>query len=334
MKNNQLVRLTDNGLYCEIGGFYIDPSKPVNKALITHAHSDHARAGSHSYLTVKQGELLLRQRLGKNLNLETINYGQDISLNGVKVSFYPAGHILGSSQIRIDYKGEIWVVSGDYKIEEDITCDKFVSVKCHTFITESTFGLPIYKWPDQNEIFDDINSWWRRNKNAGFTSIIFSYSLGKSQRIIAGLDKSIGPIFTDTAIENINICYRVSGVNLPATGNINEFIDEVHSPGSIFISPPLTDSQLAHKFHRFSSAFASGWMLVRNNRRHSSFDRGFPLSDHADWEGLLQAVKNSEAERIFVTHGYSVTFVKWLCENGYDADVLQRYYNKDEENLH
>jgi putative mRNA 3-end processing factor len=333
MENIQLVRLTDRGLYCENGGFFIDPSKPVDKALITHAHSDHARAGAHSYLTVKQGKFLIKQRLGSSINLETINYGQEISINGVKVSFHPAGHILGSSQIRIEYKGEIWVISGDYKIDEDITCDSFTTVKCHTFITESTFGLPIYKWSPQKEIFDDINSWWRRNKDVGIASIIFSYSLGKSQRIIAGLDESIGPIFTDSIIQKFNICYAESGIKLPLSGNIGEYIDENHSPGAIFISSPSTDSHWAIKFRRFSSAIVSGWMLVRKNRKRSSCDRGFPLSDHADWDGLLQAVKNSEADRILVTHGYSSSFARWLRENGFNADVLGYSLNSKGENI-
>ncbi|MDR3609664.1 MAG: ligase-associated DNA damage response exonuclease [Ignavibacteriaceae bacterium] len=324
MNNTPLVRLTDKGLFCEAGGFYVDPSKSVDKALITHAHSDHARPGSKSYLTVKQGGLLLKHRLGRRINIETINYNQEISLDGVKVSFHPAGHILGSSQIRIEYKGEVWVISGDYKIEEDFTCEKFAPVKCHTFITESTFGLPIYKWAEQKELFNEINSWWKRNKEAGITSIIFSYALGKSQRVIAGLDESIGPIYTHPAVEDINVCYRESGIKLSATKNLNEFIDEYHSPGAMVIAPPSTDfSQWANKFHFYSSAFVSGWMLIRKNRKRTSFDRGFPLSDHADWEGLLQGVKHSEADRILVTHGFSSPFVKWLREEGINAEVLQ-----------
>jgi putative mRNA 3-end processing factor len=331
METTSLVRLTDKGLFCESGGFYIDPIKSVDKALITHAHSDHARPGSLSYLTVKQGELLLKHRLGERINLQTISYGQEISLNGVKVSFHPAGHILGSSQIRIEYKGEIWVISGDYKLESDCTCKTFVPLKCNTYITESTFALPVYKWSPQQEILDDINSWWRNNKNSGTTSIILGYTLGKTQRIIAGLDYSIGPIYTHPAVENINKCYRDSGVKLPPTKKLNEIIDADDSSGAMVIAPPSIDSaELSNKFHKYSSAFASGWMLTRKNRKRSLFDRGFPLSDHADWDDLIKSIKETGAERILVTHGFSSILVKWLRENGFNADVLHTHMNKIE----
>ena len=333
MKNTSLVRLTDNGLFCEIGGFYIDPSKAVDKALITHAHSDHARPGSRSYLTVKQGELLLKQRLGSRINLQTVNYAEDIYLNGVKVSFHPAGHILGSSQIRIESKGEVWVISGDYKIEKDWTCDKYEPVKCNTFITESTFGLPIFKWQNQNLLFDDINSWWRRNKDSGAASIIYGYALGKAQRIISGLDPSIGTIYTHPAVEVINMCYRDSNVKLPLTKNISELEDDKLNPCAMIIAPPSADkSQWIDKVPDISSAFASGWMQIRKNRKRNSFDRGFPLSDHADWEGLLQAVKESRADKILITHGYSSQLAKWLCENGCNAGVLETSFQRKGEN--
>ena len=333
MKNTSLVRLTDNGLFCEIGGFYIDPSKAVDKALITHAHSDHARPGSRSYLTVKQGELLLKQRLGSRINLQTVNYAEDIYFNGVKVSFHPAGHILGSSQIRIEFKGEVWVISGDYKIEKDLTCDKYEPVKCNTFITESTFGLPIFKWQNQNLLFDEINSWWRRNKDSGAASIIYGYALGKAQRIISGLDPSIGTIYTHPAVEVINKCYRDSNVKLPLTKNISELEDDKLIPGAMIIAPPSADkSQWIDKVPDISSAFASGWMQIRKNRKRNSFDRGFPLSDHADWEGLLQAVKESRADKILITHGYSSQLAKWLCENGYNAGVLETSFQRKGEN--
>jgi putative mRNA 3-end processing factor len=324
MKNTSLVRLTDNGLFCEIGGFYIDPWKAVDKALITHAHSDHARPGSRSYLTVNQGELLLKQRLGARINLQTVNYAEEIYLNNVKVSFHPAGHILGSSQIRIEYKGEVWVISGDYKIEKDLTCDKFEPVKCNTFITESTFGLPIFKWKSQYELFNDINSWWSRNKDSNTQSVIFGYALGKAQRIISGLDTSLGNIYCHSAVEIINQCYRDTGVKFPQTKIIDGIDYNNIDTGSIIIAPPSAGiSQWADKFSNISSAFASGWMQIRKNRRHNSFDRGFPLSDHVDWEGLLQAVKESEAERILITHGYSSQLAAWLCENGYNAATLE-----------
>jgi putative mRNA 3-end processing factor len=328
MKNTSLVRLTDNGLFCEIGGFYIDPSKSVDKALITHAHSDHARPGSHSYLTVKQGELLLKQRLGQRINLQTIDYSENIYINGVKVSFHPAGHILGSAQIRIEFNGEVCVISGDYKLEKDFTCDMFESVKCNTFITESTFGLPVYKWCSQSILFNEINSWWQKNKELNIVSIIFGYALGKAQRIISGLDPSIGTIFTHPSVEIINQCYRDSGVILPETKDIIEITGKDPPHGALVVAPPTADIfQMIGKSWNFSSAFASGWMQIRKNRKRNSFDRGFALSDHADWDGLLQTIKQTQAENILITHGYSLQLSQWLCENGYNARVLEKSSN-------
>ena len=334
MKNTPLVRLTDNGLFCEIGGFYIDPWKAVDKALITHAHSDHARPGSRSYLTVKQGELLLKQRLGSRINLRTINYSEIVNINGAAISFHPAGHILGSAQVRIEYKGEVWVVSGDYKIEKDLTCEMFEPVKCNTFITESTFGLPIFKWNSQEKLFNEINSWWRRNKDSNTASIIYGYALGKAQRIISGLDTSIGAIYTHSAVEIINQCYRNSGVQLPETKNINELTDENPDPGTIVIAPPSAEiMQWVAKFRNTSSAFASGWMQIRKNRKRNSFDRGFCLSDHVDWEGLLLAVKESGADNVLITHGYSYQLAKWLCSIGYNAEVLNTTLTKEGDQI-
>jgi putative mRNA 3-end processing factor len=330
MKNTPLVRLTDKGLFCEIGGFYVDPSRSVDKALITHAHSDHARPGSRSYLSVKQGELLLKQRLGNRINLQTVKYSDKIYLNGVRVSFHPAGHILGSAQIKIEFKGEVWAVSGDYKLEKDLTCEKFEPVKCNTFITESTFGLPIFKWSSQSHVFKEINSWWRRNNYSDTISIILGYALGKAQRIISGLDPSIGTIYAHSAVEIINQCYRNTGINLPVTKNINELAGKDPPPGALIIAPPSADiSQLIGKHLNFSTAFASGWMQIRKNRKRNAFNRGFSLSDHADWEGLLQAVNETGAENILITHGYSSQLAKWFCENGLNAGVLESSLNRE-----
>lgn len=296
----------------------------MDKALITHAHSDHARFGSANYLAVKESENLLRLRLGQEMNLQTVSYGEDILINNVKVTFFPAGHVLGSSQIRVEFNGEVWVVSGDYKTEEDLTCEKFEPVKCHTFITESTFALPIYKWCPQDEIFTEMNQWWKRNKENNVASIIFGYSLGKAQRVISGLDPSIGPILTHGAVENVNQCYRNSGIKLPHTQYIGEIEDKSIFGSAVIIAPPSADSGIyVKKFKNYSASFASGWMQIRGNRRRRSVDRGFVLSDHADWNGLISTVKATEAEKIYVTHGYSTSFVKYLCEAGYDAEAVQ-----------
>lgn len=329
MYDNNLLVLNDKGLYCSKGGFYIDPSRVVDKALITHAHSDHAISGSKNYLALDKSENLLKYRLGKKINLQTIEYGEILNINGIKVSFHPAGHILGSAQIRLESDNEVVVVSGDYKTEEDKTCQKFEPVRCNTFITESTFGLPIYKWSCQKEIFDEINSWWKQNIKEGKTSILFGYSLGKAQRIISGLDPAIGPILTHGAVEDINNCYRENGINLPVTTNLENLNDKGILKESIVIYPPSGDNILwMRKFENVSRAFASGWMQIRGKRKWRSVDRGFALSDHADWNGLISAVKETGAENICVTHGYISPFVRWLNENGWNAFPLKKEFER------
>jgi putative mRNA 3-end processing factor len=332
LKKNPLVRLTDCGLFCEKGDFYIDPWKGVKRALITHAHSDHARIGSDYYLCTRESFFLLRLRLGDFPAIDTVSYGEQLNLNSVKVKFLPAGHVLGSAQIRIEYEGEVWVISGDYKTEEDFTCEKFEPVKCNVFITESTFALPIYKWCKQDEIFVEINQWWKRNAENKITSMLFGYSLGKAQRILSGLDVSIGPILCHGAVENINNCYRQTGIKLPATQYLAEVTDKDVYNTAMIIAPPSADSGIyLKKFKNYSAGFASGWMQIRGNRRRRAVDRGFVLSDHADWNGLINTVKETGAEKIYVTHGYSPSFVKYLCEQGYDASVIQTKFEGESE---
>jgi putative mRNA 3-end processing factor len=321
-----LLTNTDCGLYCKEGDFYIDPWKPVERAVITHAHSDHARFGNSYYLASEENRHLLFFRLGE-INLQTVSFGEQVNFNGVKVSLHPAGHILGSSQVRIEHKGEVWVVSGDYKLESDSTCTDFELIKCHTFITESTFGLPVYHWQPQQNIFNEINNWWADNKQNGRASILFGYALGKAQRVLSGLDTSIGPVITHGAVENINNIYRNSGISLPETiyaGNVN---DRNVFRESMIIAPPSGDNIFwTKKFGVSSKAFASGWMQIRGNRRRRSVDRGFVLSDHVDWDSLIKTIKETGAENIFVTHGYTHPVVKWLCENGYNAKALQTQF--------
>ena len=332
MNNNNLVVLNDKGLYCSKGGFYIDPWRPVERALITHAHSDHAKPGSKNYLAVDKSENLLKLRLGREIKVQTVKYDEIININGIKVSFHPAGHILGSAQIRLEFDNEVIVVSGDYKTGEDFICQRFEPIRCNTFITESTFGLPIYKWSSQEEIFDEVNNWWKQNIKEGKTSILFGYSLGKAQRLISGLDSTIGPILTHGAVENINNCYRESGVNLPVTTYLGKINDKNFFKESIIIAPPSGDNFLRMKrFENVSRAFASGWMQVRGTRRWRPADRGFVLSDHADWDGLINTIKETGAERIFVTHGYVSPFVRWLKENGWNAFPLKTGFEGENE---
>jgi putative mRNA 3-end processing factor len=295
-----LLRTTDHGLYCETGGFHVDPWLPVDRALITHAHGDHARWGSRSYLTARAGERVLRTRLGPDAQITTVEYGDPVDLNGVRVSFHPAGHILGSAQIRVEYRGEIWVASGDYKTEPDPTCTSFEPVRCHTFVTESTFGLPIYRWTPQADVFGDIRAWWRSNRDAGRASIIFVYALGKAQRVLAGLlDAADGPIYTHGAVERLNQDYRAEGIALPPTSSATSQSRGHDWSGALIVAPPSAGgSPWVRRFGAASTAFASGWMRIRGTRRRRSVDRGFVLSDHVDWPALLATVSATGAQRV------------------------------------
>jgi putative mRNA 3-end processing factor len=333
----ELIEPTESGLYCERGNFHVDPWKPVDRAIITHAHSDHARWGSRSYLCAKSGEGLLRLRLQPDANIQTIAFGETIDINGIRVSLHPAGHLLGSAQVRIEdaSTGRVTVVSGDYKTQSDVTCEAFEPVACKggTFITESTFGLPIYRWAPAHETFDDINNWWRGNAANNVTSIIYAYALGKAQRLIGGVDASIGPIIAHGAILRLIDAYRAAGVKLPEVLPAEPEIVKQHKGRCLVIAPPSAQNNpWLRKFGEQSSAFASGWMHVRGNRRRRNVDRGFALSDHADWSGLLETIRATGARTIGVTHGYADTFARYLREQGYDAyHIRTRFSDAGEE---
>jgi len=317
-----LLKLTPSGFYCEVGNFYVDPWVPVERAIITHAHSDHARWGMDRYLCASPGLAVLRARMGDEAKIDTLEYGEATTLNGVKVSLHPAGHILGSSQVRIEDKGEIWVVSGDYKTEADPTCAHFEPVKCHTFITESTFGLPIYRWPAEREVFDQINTWWRKNQGAGRTSVLYGYTLGKAQRIIAGVDPSIGPFFVHGAVQRMNEGYRWAGVKLPKTTLATQQAKGFDWSQALIVAPPSANgTPWLRRFGEIATGFASGWMQIRGTRRRRAVDRGFVLSDHADWPSLLSVIAATGAEHAWVTHGYSNILARYLTEQGLKAEV-------------
>lgn len=326
-KDEGLITLTDKGLFCREGQFYIDPWKPVKKAILTHAHADHTYRGNQDYLVPEEGYRLSRIRLGDEANIETMPYRETREINGVKISFHPAGHVLGSAQIRVEHKGEIWVASGDYKLMPDATCEPFEHVKCHKFITEATFGLPIYRWTPTEKIFEQINNWWRRNQEKGKVSVIGAYSLGKAQRVMNGIDRSIGRIFTHGAVERLTEAYRQSGVDLPETTYVGGVENKKEFANSLVVAPPsAVGSNWIRKFGKVSTGFASGWMIVRGARRRKAVDRGFVLSDHADWEELQTAIRESEAETVFVTHGFIDELVRWLNENGFNAKSLKTQY--------
>jgi putative mRNA 3-end processing factor len=323
----KLLEFTTHGIYCRQANIHIDPWKPVEKAIITHAHSDHARWGSGTYICHKETKPVLLWRLGPEIKVEEAEYDQPFSINGIRFSFHPAGHIIGSSQVRVEHKGEVWVVSGDYKIENDGISTPFEPVKCHVFITESTFGLPIYKWAPQEEIFADIHKWWLQNQREGLVSVLSGYSLGKAQRLLANLDRSIGPVYVHGAIKNINQILIAAGIPLPDVPQVlPEMKKEVFRKAMIIAPPSAINSPWMKKFFPYSSAVASGWMSLRGTRRRRSVDRGFAISDHADWDGLNLAIKETGAEKVVITHGYRNIFARWLQENHYDAQVEETLF--------
>ena len=328
-----MVSLTSRGLFCEAGGFYIDPWEPVERAVVTHAHSDHLQAGSRLYLTTAAGAPLVRARVGADAAIETVAYGETISRDGVRVSLHPAGHILGSAQVRIEGGGEVWVVSGDYKLEPDPTCVPFEPVRCHTFLTESTFGLPVYRWRPQSEVFGEIETWWSANRDAGKASVLFVYPLGKAQRVLAAIrPAALHPVYCHGSVERYNRIYSASGVALSPASMVVDAPAGTDWTGSLIIAPPMNSTApFLRRFGRVSTALASGWMRIRGTRRRRSLDRGFVLSDHADWTQLLDAIRSTGAEHVWTTHGYSNVLARWLQENGIGAKAVETRFTAAEE---
>ena len=330
MTNKGLLVHTALGLYCPKADVYLDPWKPVKKAILSHGHADHARWGSSSYLCTPTAAPVIKYRLG-DINLETLPFGEEKLINGVSFSFHPAGHILGSAQIKVSYKGEIVVFSGDYKTANDGFSEAFEPVKCHTFITESTFGLPVYHWQDQKWVFNEMEEWCKNNRNNGQLSILYGYSLGKAQRILQGLPESVGPIFTHSTIEAVLNVMRNQGVSLKNTIPVNEHLTRADLLSGVIIAPPaVQNSNWLKKFEPIRNGVVSGWMALRGARRRRNADKGFVLSDHADWEGLNEAISLTGAENIFVTHGYTDILSKWLIDKGLNAHPLETNFEGDE----
>ncbi len=319
-----LISMTDKGLYCSIGKFYIDPYRGVETALITHAHADHAKPGSENYITNTLGIPILKKRLGSMINIQGLDYGELKEINDVKISLHPAGHILGSSQVRLEFENEVVVITGDYKRNFDPTCRGFESLQCDTLITESTFAHPIYNWPSFGSVIKDINDWWNYNRKKKVTSVLFAYSLGKTQRILAGLSK-----FTDNLVllhgasVELTQIYREAGVRMVPTAPVSQFKTSSEYEQSLIIAPPSAfRSPWLKKFKEYRTGFCSGWMLVRGNRRRNGYDRGFVISDHADWTGLIKTIKESNAKNILVTHGRSDVLIRYLRDIDLKATKL------------
>ncbi len=331
-KRLKFIKFTKKGIYCIPGKFYLDPWYPVDYAIISHGHADHSRWGNKHYLCHQDSKNILLHRLGKDISIETLNYNQIKTINGVKVSFFPAGHIIGSVQIKLEYKGKVVVFSGDYKTNADFITTPFEPVKCHEFITESTFGLPIYSWKTEAELQSQLQQWIANNQRQNKTSVFFGYSLGKAQRIMSLVD-GVDEVYVHSAINNLNQAISKSGIVLPKSKLITSDFNKKDIQNKIVILPPaLLGSKLLKKIPNAATAICSGWMQIRGNRRWKGVDAGFAVSDHADWNGLLSAVKATEAEKVYVTHGSQAVFSKYLNETGIESqEVVTEYGTEDNE---
>jgi putative mRNA 3-end processing factor len=321
----ELIEVDDRGLSCAAGGFHVDPWLPVPQAVLTHGHGDHARPGSALYHCVPEAVPVLRRRLGPDAKLVPHRYGEPFALGAVTVSLHPAGHVLGSAQVRVEAQGEVWVVSGDYKRQADPTCAPFEVLPCDVFITEATFALPIYRWPSPDEVARDILEWWEHNRAHGRASVLFCYALGKAQRILAHLAKrTVRPVHTHGTVEHLTALYREAGVDLLPTVHVGEDVKRKALAGELVLAPPSARrTAWMKRMGDHQTAFASGWMQLRGTRRRRAYDRGFVLSDHADWPALLETIAATGARQVRVTHGHGESLVRYLRERGTDAQLLR-----------
>ena len=325
-----LLEFTSKGIYCKQADVYLDPWRGVDKALVSHGHSDHARWGSQHYVTQEINVPVLKHRLG-SISVSGKKYNETFTINGVQFSFHPAGHVPGSSQIRAEHKGEIWVFTGDYKTQSDGISTEFEPVPCHTFITESTFGLPVFQWENPRQVHEQINQWWAANQAEKTTSLLMGYSLGKVQRLLKHLDPSIGKIFTHGASEHMTQVLR-QFIDFPETELITRDTTKKQIEGNLVLAPPaVLGSAWVKKLGVVATGYASGWMAFRGARRRRAVDRAFVLSDHADWKGLLSAIKATGCENVITTHGYTEIFAQYLNEQGWNAKTQKTQYESETE---
>mgnify|MGYP000538047713 CR=1 FL=1 len=321
---------TPSGLFCPDGGFHVDPWGAADLAIITHAHADHARFGARRYLTAGPGRLILAHRLAGQ-TIESLAYGESRRIGGVTVSLHPAGHVLGSAQVRIERAGEVWVVSGDYKVEADGVCEPFAPVRCHRFISECTFGLPIYRWQPQAIVAGEINSWWRSCRERARTAVLGVYSLGKAQRVLSMLQGDDAPILVHGAVAPIVELHRAAGVRLPPTLPATKENAAAFRGRAFVLAPPSAlASPWLRSFGEVETGLASGWMRVRGTRRRSGIDRGFVLSDHADWPGLLAAIDATGCAEVGLTHGFVDPLRRWFDERGMPTTVYQTKFTGED----
>lgn len=328
-----LIEPTASGLYCAAGDFYIDPWAPVDRAVITHAHGDHLRPGSRAYLATEHTRLLILQRLGADAPVTGLAYGEPVNLNGVRISLHPAGHILGSAQVRAEHRGEIWVASGDYKRAPDPTCLPFEPVRCHTFITEATFALPLFRWDPPDQTVRDICAWWDEMRAHGRPAVLFGYALGKAERLLAEIVRwTDRPIYVHGALTELINVYRAAGVAMAETRRATEEARGKSFAGELVVAPLSARGSIwMRRFGDHSSAFASGWMRIRGARRRRAYDRGFALSDHADWDGLVGTIAETGASRVCVTHGYTDTLARFLADRGVETHAWRTQYEGEPE---
>ena len=328
-----LVKPSERGLWCDAAGLHVDPWKPVETAVVTHGHADHAATGCGRYLASPATAGILRTRYGIKAEIRELGPGEHVDIGTARISLHPAGHILGSTQVRIEAEGSVTVVTGDYKTLPDPTCEPFELVECDALLTESTFGLPVFRWRDEREVFASINRWWASNIEAGMNSVIFAYSLGKAQRVLAGVDSSLGPILVHGAVDKLLPPYREAGMSLPEVRYASKEAAKECAGRALIVAPPgAAGTPWMRKLTPCSTAFASGWMAVRGTRRWRSVDRGFVLSDHADWDGLLDTVRRSGASFVGVTHGYSAPFARYLREQvGVEAEPISTRYTGESD---
>ena len=314
-KKEDLIRHKDGILYCQLADIWIDPSKPVKRALITHAHFDHFTFGCEEYFSTKETAILLKKRVGDNINIKMFDYGEVFKINGISISFHPSGHILGSSQIKFIFAEEKWLISGDFKLQKDETCKQFEIVKTDYLISECTFGLPIFKWDETKKIVQNISNWITNSPDK--TSLLFCYSLGKAQRLLNEITHTNfkGNIYSHGSIFKINNCYKKLGINIKDTIELENKKNINDLKGNLILLPPsLSKGSYLRSFKNIQTGFASGWMSIRALRKRSGYDKGFAISDHADWEGILEVVKKSEAKNVFFHHGDSEALSKYLVE--------------------
>jgi putative mRNA 3-end processing factor len=328
-----LIEPTPAGLYCAAGDFHIDPWVPVARAVITHAHGDHLRPGSQSYLAADASRALVGLRIGVDAPLRTVAYGERVQIDGVALSLHPAGHILGSAQVRVEHRGEVWVASGDYKRAPDPTCAPFEPLRCHAFITEATFALPLFRWDPPGQTVLEICRWWDEMRDAGRHAVLFAYALGKAERVLGEIARCTDrPVYVHGALVELLDAYRAAGVLLAETRRATEEARGRSFAGELVVAPlSARGSTWMRRFGDHSSAFASGWMRIRGARRRRGYDRGFALSDHADWDSLVSTIAETGAERVFVTHGYTDALARYLNERGVEAHAWRTQYEGEPE---